>query len=78
MPKLIRVPPLGEQKKTETMLNTWCVKVGQHVNEGDDLAELVTDKAAFNMPAPEAGTIVKLCVKEGVVVKEGDVLAELE
>ncbi len=78
MPKPIQVPPMGEQKKTETTLNAWYVKVGQRVNEGDDLAELVTDKAAFNLPAPEAGTITKLCIKEGVVVKEGDVLAELE
>jgi pyruvate/2-oxoglutarate dehydrogenase complex dihydrolipoamide acyltransferase (E2) component len=76
--KIVCVPPLGEQKKTVTQLNAWLVQVGTQVKEGDDLAELVTDKAAFTLPAPQGGVVVKLCVKEGAEVKEGDILAELE
>ena len=75
---LVVVPPMGEQKKTVTQLNAWLVKVGSQVKEGDDFAELVTDKAAFILPAPSSGVVMKLCVKEGAEVKEGDVLAELE
>ena len=78
MLKAIEVPPLGEQKATETLLNTWYVKVGQQVQAGDDLAELVTDKAAFNMPATEAGRIASILVKEGAKIKPGDRLAEIE
>lgn len=74
----VPVPPLGEQKQTETLLNFWFVEEGQAVAEGDDLAELVTDKAAFNLPAPAAGKVVKLLVRTGATVKPGDVLAELE
>ncbi len=78
MTKYVEVPPLGEQKQTETLLNSWYVKAGQQVQSGDDLAELVTDKAAFNLPASEAGRIVKLLVEEGAKVKQGDRLAEID
>jgi pyruvate/2-oxoglutarate dehydrogenase complex dihydrolipoamide acyltransferase (E2) component len=74
---LVTVPPLGEQKQTETLLNTWYVSPGAEVKEGDDLAELVTDKAAFNLPAPADGRVVRLLVPEGQTVKEGQALVEL-
>lgn len=75
---LITVPSFGEQKQSETLLNAWYVQPGAQVKEGDDLAELVTDKAAFNLPSPATGTIAKLLVTEGGTVKEGQALAELE
>jgi pyruvate dehydrogenase E2 component (dihydrolipoamide acetyltransferase) len=78
MIKQVEVPPLGEQKETETQLNSWLVKVGQQVRKGDDLAELVTDKAAFNLPSPDNGTVVRLLVKEGATVQPGEKLIELE
>ena len=78
MTKTIEVPPLGEQKRTETLLNMWYVEEGQEVKAGDDLAELVTDKAAFNLPVPEDGRIVRLLLKAGATIKPGDKLAELE
>jgi pyruvate/2-oxoglutarate dehydrogenase complex dihydrolipoamide acyltransferase (E2) component len=78
MIKQIEVPPLGEQKETETLLNTWLVAAGQQVKKGDDLAELVTDKAAFNLPAPESGRVVRLLINEGAKVQPGDKLAEIE
>jgi 2-oxoglutarate dehydrogenase E2 component (dihydrolipoamide succinyltransferase) len=78
MLKDVEVPPLGEQKQTATLLNFWYVEEGKSVQPGDDLAELVTDKAAFNLPAPEAGRIVRILVKEGETVKQGQKLAEYE
>jgi len=78
MREVVAVPPLGEQKKTETLLNFWYVEEGEEVQEGDDLAELVTDKAAFNLPAPKQGKVARILIKEGATVKEGDGLVELE
>ena len=78
MLKAIEVPPLGEQKQTETLLNAWYVTVGQQVNAGDDIAELVTDKAAFNLPASDAGRITSILIKEGQAIKPGDRLAMIE
>jgi pyruvate/2-oxoglutarate dehydrogenase complex dihydrolipoamide acyltransferase (E2) component len=78
MLKTLEVPPLGEQKQTETLLNFWYVEAGQPFEAGDDIAELVTDKAAFNLPAPEDGTLVRILVKEGEKVTPGQKLAEFE
>jgi pyruvate/2-oxoglutarate dehydrogenase complex dihydrolipoamide acyltransferase (E2) component len=78
MLKEIQVPPLGEQKDTETTVNLWYVEPGQTVKAGDDLVELVTDKAAFNLPAPEAGRVVRTLLPEGAKVKPGDTLLEIE
>ncbi|MEI6234290.1 MAG: lipoyl domain-containing protein [Planctomycetota bacterium] len=78
MLKYVEVPPLGEQKQTETLLNFWYAEAGLAVKAGDDLAELVTDKAAFNLPAPEAGRIVRILVNEGETVVQGQKLAEYE
>jgi len=78
MTKIIEVPPLGEQKQTETLLNFWYVAEGEAFKSGDDLAELVTDKAAFNLPAPEAGRVIRLLIKEGAKVKPGDKLLEID
>ncbi len=78
MLKTITVPPLGEQKETETVLNLWYVKVGQDVKAGDDLVEVVTDKAAFNLPAPEAGRVTRILVSEGAKVAPGDALLEID
>ena len=78
MLKQVQVPPLGEQKQTEILLNVWYVDPGQDVKAGDDLAELVTDKAAFNLPAPAAGRVVRLLVAEGAKLRAGDNLLELE
>lgn len=78
MKKTIAVPPLGEKKQTETLVNFWYVSEGERFKAGDDLAELVTDKAAFNLPAAEAGRVVKILQQEGAKVKEGDGLLEIE
>ncbi len=74
----VEIPPLGEQKQTETLLNFWHVAPGQTIKAGDDLAELVTDKAAFNLPAPADGRVLKILVKEGAQVKSGDKIIEIE
>lgn len=78
MTQYIEVPPLGEQKQTETQLNCWLIEAGQTVKSGDDVAELVTDKAAFNLPASKDCKVVRFLVKEGAVVKPGEKLAEIE
>jgi pyruvate/2-oxoglutarate dehydrogenase complex dihydrolipoamide acyltransferase (E2) component len=75
---VVRVPDMGERKKTDTVLNAWLVKVGAQVQAGDDLAELVTDKATFLLPAPVAGRVHGLLLPEGASVKAGDALAEIE
>jgi 2-oxoglutarate dehydrogenase E2 component (dihydrolipoamide succinyltransferase) len=52
------VPSAGESV-TEAEVGEWFVKVGDTVKADDILVELETDKAAQEVPAPVAGTVVE-------------------
>ncbi|MFH0754705.1 MAG: biotin/lipoyl-containing protein [Candidatus Omnitrophota bacterium] len=72
----IILPELGEGiEKAEVVC--WHFAQGQTVTPDDDVLELVTDKAVFNVPAPVAGVITKIHYKEGQEALVGAVLAEL-
>ncbi len=70
------LPPLGENIEQATV-SYWYFKKGDRVRLNDDLVELSTDKATFNLPSPAAGLIEELFVNEGDTVKVGDVLASI-
>lgn len=73
----VKLPPLAEGVETATV--TYCHKgAGDSVKEGDDLIELVTDKATFNMPSPVSGVLKEVLVSEGDQVKVGQVVARIE
>jgi pyruvate dehydrogenase E1 component beta subunit len=46
-------------------LNRWLVKAGDHVNEGDAIAEVETDKATIEIEAQHSGIMLELLVIEG-------------
>ena len=56
----------------------WHRAVGDTVKEGEDLVELVTDKATFNLPAPASGVLKKIAVDEGTEARVGQVLGVIE
>jgi pyruvate dehydrogenase E2 component (dihydrolipoamide acetyltransferase) len=73
----IKLPSLAEGVDKATV--TYCHKsAGDSVKEGDDLIELVTDKATFNMPSPVSGVLKEVLVSEGDQVKVGQVVARIE
>jgi len=74
----VRLPSLGEDSAEEATVAYWLVEEGDHVDEGDDLVEMATDKAAFGVPSPTSGTLVELCVGEGDEVGVNDVLCIIE
>ncbi len=71
------LPELGEGI-TKATVSFWHVKVGDHVEQGVDVVECVTDKATFNVPAENRGTLTKMLVKEGQEVKIGEALAIIQ
>jgi 2-oxoglutarate dehydrogenase E2 component (dihydrolipoamide succinyltransferase) len=71
------LPELGEGIEKAT-LSYWYFKVGDKVNEKDELVELATDKATFNMPSPCSGIISEIFFSEGDTVNIGEVLARIE
>lgn len=73
----IVVPELGEGIQKAT-ISFWYFNVGDKVAEKDDLVELATDKATFNIPSPGAGVLADVFFHEGDTVNIGDTLAIIE
>ena len=73
----VNLPELGEGIET-AVVSTWYVKVGDRVKEDDDVVELITDKATFNVSATAGGIVKKILAKEGEEVKIGGPLALIE
>ncbi len=71
------LPELGEGIQKAT-ISYWYFKQGDKVNEKDDLVELTTDKATFNLPSPCSGTLLEVIFNEGDTVNVGEVLAIIE
>lgn len=73
----IKVPELAEGV-TEATITLWHVKEGSKIEKGQDIVEMATDKATFNMPSPQAGVLKKILRQEGDTVKVKEAIAEIE
>ncbi len=73
----IKVPALPESV-ADALLSTWHKQVGDHVEEGENLVDLETDKVMLEVPATASGTIKEIKVEEGTDVTAGTVLAIIE
>ena len=56
----------------------WLVKEGESVKEGDDLCEIVTDKASLVLSVPEDGKIASQFAKKGDRLENDTVLLTME
>ena len=55
----------------------WFVAEGDTVGRDQPMVEVLTDKASVEIPAPRAGTILRILPKEGDVVPVESVLVVL-
>lgn len=74
--KQVILPELGEGIESANV-TFWYFKDGDKVKEKDDLVEMATDKATFNIPSPCSGVLTQILFKEGDTVKVGQVLATI-
>ncbi|MGA2317180.1 MAG: dihydrolipoamide acetyltransferase family protein [Thermodesulfobacteriota bacterium] len=74
MAKVITVPRLGLTMETATV-TTWMKQEGDIVNKGEVICIIETDKASFDVEAPQSGVLVKVMAEEGSVLPVGEVLA---
>lgn len=76
---MVRVvlPELGEGIDKAT-ITYWYFQEGDHLKEGDDLVEISTDKATFNLPSPVTGRLTEILYQEGATVGVGETLAVIE
>jgi pyruvate dehydrogenase E2 component (dihydrolipoamide acetyltransferase) len=72
----VKLPVLAEGVE-KASVSYWHKNVGDAVKEGDDLVELVTDKATFNLPSPASGTLKEVLVNEGEEAKVGAIVARI-
>lgn len=73
----LKLPDIGEGV-TEGEMVSWLVGEGDQVEADQPVAEVMTDKATVEVPAPDAGTISKLIAKEGDTIPVGQVMLTME
>jgi pyruvate dehydrogenase E2 component (dihydrolipoamide acetyltransferase) len=73
MPYEFRLPDLGEGI-AEVELRRWLVKEGDRIAEHQTVAEVESDKAVVEVPAPRAGIVLKIHQVEGETVRVGETL----
>jgi 2-oxoisovalerate dehydrogenase E2 component (dihydrolipoyl transacylase) len=67
---IFKMPDLGEGT-VEAEVVEWKVKVGDLVHEDQVIAEVMTDKAAVEVPSPVAGRVVSLTGQPGEMIAVG-------
>jgi pyruvate/2-oxoglutarate dehydrogenase complex dihydrolipoamide acyltransferase (E2) component len=68
------LPKWGVSMREATVLK-WHRAVGDHVEPGDPLADLETDKVEMTLEAQEGGTLSRILVEADETVPVGTVLA---
>ena len=76
MPTNVDVPALGESVR-EAVLIKWHKGDGDSVAAAEPIAELETDKANVDVPAPSAG-VLRHVKEEGATVAIGDTIARID
>jgi 2-oxoisovalerate dehydrogenase E2 component (dihydrolipoyl transacylase) len=74
---VFKMPDLGEGT-VEAEIVAWHVKVGDVVQEDQLIAEVMTDKAAVEVPAPVTGRVLAVSGQPGEMVKVGSELIVFE
>ncbi|MBS1979499.1 MAG: 2-oxoglutarate dehydrogenase complex dihydrolipoyllysine-residue succinyltransferase [Bacteroidetes bacterium] len=76
MSQQVKVPSVGESI-TEVTISNWLKKDGDVVKLDEVIAELESDKATFELPAPQAG-VLKISKQKGETVPIGTVICEIQ
>jgi 2-oxoisovalerate dehydrogenase E2 component (dihydrolipoyl transacylase) len=72
-----RLPDIGEGI-AEAEIVTWHVKVGDHVEEDQPVADMMTDKATVEMAAPVSGKVIEVAGAVGDQIAIGSTLVVFE
>ncbi|HEU4691559.1 MAG TPA: biotin/lipoyl-containing protein, partial [Vicinamibacterales bacterium] len=67
---VFKMPDLGEGTVSAEVVE-WKVKVGDSVTEDQVIAEVMTDKAAVEIPSPVTGRVVSITGQPGDMVAVG-------
>ena len=73
----IQMPKFG-QTMLEGEISEWYVKVGDHVDKGDPVCQVSTEKIVNEVETYESGTVKELLYEEGDVVEIGKIICRIE
>lgn len=77
MIKEVKLPEVSDNVETGDVLKV-LVNVGDKIEIDQPLVELETDKATFEVPSTESGTVKEINVKQGDTIRIGAVILTLE
>jgi pyruvate/2-oxoglutarate dehydrogenase complex dihydrolipoamide acyltransferase (E2) component len=63
------------QDSKEATITLWHAEEGERVAKGQDLIEVATDKAVFDVPAPCDGVLAGIMKKAGDTARTDEVIA---
>jgi 2-oxoglutarate dehydrogenase E2 component (dihydrolipoamide succinyltransferase) len=69
----IKVPVTGYEMTVAKVIE-WHKKEGDHIEEGEPLVTVETQKSVIEMPAPCSGTLRKIIAPKDAIVKETDTI----
>ena len=72
-----KLPDIGEGI-AEAEIVAWHVAIGDRVEEDQNIADMMTDKATVEMESPVSGTVVELAGEVGDQVSIGAALVVIE
>ncbi len=74
----LELPELGMEAGNEVTVSFWHVEEDEEFEEGEDIMEVSTYNANFNVPATISWRLIEITVQEGDVVRAGDIIAIIE
>ena len=66
------------EQQADGMVVDWTATVGETVEQGQVIVEIVIVKTTMEVPAPATGVLREICVSKGKLFKPGTVLARIE
>ncbi len=73
----VKIPVLSESVSSATLVS-WHKKQGDYVERDANLIDIETDKVVLELPAPEAGVLVKIAKGDGATVVSDEVIATID
>lgn len=72
----VRLPNLSKDAES-AVITLWHVKENDRIMKDQELVEISTDKATFDVPTPCDGILTEIMKKEGDEVQPDEVIAEI-
>jgi len=70
----VTIPELAESI-TEAIVGDWLKSPGEHVEEGDLLVDVETDKVVLEITAPKSGELALISKHKNEIVQSNEVIA---